>query len=46
MVLEAPITPLRLPLGTDSIEAIRRHSEALLKDLSLWEGLGRATAFD
>ena len=46
VALEAPSTPLRLPLGTDSIEAIRRHSEALLKDLSLWEGLSRATAFD
>jgi NAD(P)-dependent dehydrogenase (short-subunit alcohol dehydrogenase family) len=42
--LNAPNTPLRLQLGADSVDAIRQHSEALLKDLSIWEELGRATA--
>ena len=42
--LNAPNTTLRLQLGADSVDAIRQHSEALLKDLSIWEGLGRATA--
>ncbi len=46
VALEAPSTPLRLQLGTDSVDAIRRHSEALLNDLSVWEALGRATAFN
>jgi len=42
--LNAPDTPLRLQLGADSVDAIRQHGEALLKDLSIWEGLRRATA--
>ena len=44
--LDAPHTPLRLPLGADSVEAIRGHSETLLKDLAAWETVGRATTFD
>jgi hypothetical protein len=42
--LNAPNTTLPLQLGADSVDAIRQHSVALLKDLSIWEGLGRATA--
>ncbi len=44
--LESTHTPLRLQLGADSIDAIRGHSETLLKDLAVWETSGRATAFD
>jgi NAD(P)-dependent dehydrogenase (short-subunit alcohol dehydrogenase family) len=44
-VLDAHNTPLRLQLGADSVDAIRRHSETLLNDLAVWEGIGRATAF-
>ena len=35
--LNAETTPLRLQLGKDAIDAIRQHSETLLKDLAEWE---------
>jgi hypothetical protein len=35
--LTAENTPLRLQLGEDSVNAIRQHSENLLKDLAEWE---------
>jgi NAD(P)-dependent dehydrogenase (short-subunit alcohol dehydrogenase family) len=35
--LSAENTPLRLQLGEDAVNAIRQHSESLLKDLSAWE---------
>ena len=35
--LNAENTPLRLQLGEDSVNAIRQHSEKLLKDLAEWE---------
>jgi NAD(P)-dependent dehydrogenase (short-subunit alcohol dehydrogenase family) len=44
--LDSPNTPLRLQLGADSIDAIRDHSESLLKDLAAWEAAGRATALN
>jgi NAD(P)-dependent dehydrogenase (short-subunit alcohol dehydrogenase family) len=44
-VLEAPNTPLRLQLGADAVDAVRSHSEALLKDLAAWEDLARSTGF-
>ena len=44
--LDAPDTPLRLQLGADAVDAIRDHSEKLLRDLTAWEGLARDTAFD
>jgi NAD(P)-dependent dehydrogenase (short-subunit alcohol dehydrogenase family) len=37
--LAATHTPLRLQLGEDSVNAIRQHSENLLKDLTVWEPL-------
>jgi NAD(P)-dependent dehydrogenase (short-subunit alcohol dehydrogenase family) len=43
--LNAPNTPLRLQLGADAVEAIRSHSETLLKDLTTWEALARRTSF-
>jgi NAD(P)-dependent dehydrogenase (short-subunit alcohol dehydrogenase family) len=39
-------TPLRLQLGTDAVEAIRGHSERLLKDMAAWESVARDTALD
>jgi NAD(P)-dependent dehydrogenase (short-subunit alcohol dehydrogenase family) len=44
--LRAEVTPLRLQLGADAIDAIRAHGEQLLKDLAAWEEVGRATAMD
>jgi NAD(P)-dependent dehydrogenase (short-subunit alcohol dehydrogenase family) len=44
--LQADQTPLRLPLGTDSVSAIRAHSEQLLKDLAAWERVALDTRFD
>ncbi len=44
--LKAEVTPLRLQLGADAIDAVRAHSVQLLKNLAAWEGVGRATAAD
>jgi NAD(P)-dependent dehydrogenase (short-subunit alcohol dehydrogenase family) len=44
--LDAPNTPLRLQLGADAVDAVRGHSEALLKDLAAWESLARSTRFN
>jgi NAD(P)-dependent dehydrogenase (short-subunit alcohol dehydrogenase family) len=43
--LDAPNTPLRLQLGADAVEAIRSHSETLLKDLVTWQALAGGTGF-
>jgi NAD(P)-dependent dehydrogenase (short-subunit alcohol dehydrogenase family) len=44
--LDAPETPLRLVLGEDAIGGVRSRLERLKDELSDWEQLGRATAFD
>ena len=44
--LEAGHTPLRLQLGGDSVDAVRAHAQALLKDIEAWEALSRSTDFD
>jgi NAD(P)-dependent dehydrogenase (short-subunit alcohol dehydrogenase family) len=44
--IHAANTPLRLQLGADAVEAVRRHSEVLLKDLAAWEALACSTRFD
>lgn len=44
--LDAGSAPLRLALGDDAIDGIRRHLDALDADLSAWEPVSRATAFD
>jgi len=46
IALDSPNTPLRLQLGADAVDAIRDHSETLLKDLATWEALARGTSFD
>ena len=44
--LAAPQTPLRLQLGGDSVDAVRAHAQAMLKDMAAWENVSRATDFD
>jgi NADP-dependent 3-hydroxy acid dehydrogenase YdfG len=44
--IDAANTPLRLQLGVDAVEAVREHSETLLKDLAAWEALARGTRLD
>ena len=44
--LRAERTPLRLQLGADSVDAVRRHAETLLSELANWEEVGLATTFD
>jgi len=44
--LAASQTPLRLQLGGDSVDAVRAHAQAMLKDMAAWESVSRATDFD
>ncbi len=44
--LAAPRTPLRLPLGGDSVDAVRAHAQAMLADMAEWESVSRGTDFD
>jgi len=43
--LEADVTPLRLALGGDAVDAMRSHCQTLLADLAKWEPISRATGF-
>ncbi|SED06525.1 oxidoreductase [Streptomyces sp. TLI_105] len=44
--LNADETPLRLALGSDSIDAIHAHLEQVRSDLTTWEKVGRDTKVD
>ncbi|MGW6331862.1 oxidoreductase [Nocardia rhamnosiphila] len=44
--LEAERTPLRLPLGEDAVDGILGHLDAVRRDVTEWEKVTRATAFD
>lgn len=44
--LAAENTPLRLQLGEDAFNAIKQHSENLLKDLAEWEAVAINTKLD
>jgi NAD(P)-dependent dehydrogenase (short-subunit alcohol dehydrogenase family) len=44
--MASPSPPLRLALGSDTVDAFRAHHEALRADLDAWEATSRATAFD
>lgn len=44
--LSAEKTPLRLALGSDAVDGIRAHAEAMLADLAVWETVGRETTFN
>lgn len=44
--LDAEQTPLRLPLGSDAVDAIIGHLDGVRAELDQWEKLARDTAFD
>lgn len=44
--LDAEITPLRLALGADAIDAIRDHANGLLAELEAWKDVGIDTRLD
>ncbi|WP_067282188.1 oxidoreductase [Streptomyces jeddahensis] len=44
--LDADETPLRLPLGDDSVTAVLGHLDQVRTDIAAWEKRTRATAFD
>ena len=41
--LDAPNTPLRLPLGDDAVDAILGHLDSTRTDIDTWEKLTRDT---
>ena len=41
--LDAPDTPLRLPLGDDAVDAVLGHLDSTRADLLAWEKVARAT---
>jgi hypothetical protein len=42
--LDAEVTPLRLPLGDDAVDAILGHLDAVAVEVRTWEPVSRATA--
>uniref|UniRef100_UPI003F49AF16 oxidoreductase n=1 Tax=Actinomadura sp. CA-154981 TaxID=3240037 RepID=UPI003F49AF16 len=44
--LNADETPLRLPLGSDAVDALVSHADSLRKELLAWEQVARETTFD
>jgi NAD(P)-dependent dehydrogenase (short-subunit alcohol dehydrogenase family) len=44
--LEADPPPLRLPLGSDAVDAIAAHLDTVHAELSAWETVARDTALD
>ncbi|MGM7649010.1 oxidoreductase [Nocardia sp. JW2] len=44
--LAAEHTPLRLPLGPDSVDAVLGHLDAVRDDVLTWEKVSRDTTFD
>ena len=44
--LAAERTPLRLPLGSDAVDAVVAHLGAVRAEISTWEKTARDTAFD
>jgi NAD(P)-dependent dehydrogenase (short-subunit alcohol dehydrogenase family) len=44
--LDAERTPLRLPLGEDAVDGILNHLDAVRTEVTEWEKVTRATAFD
>ncbi|MCX5086085.1 oxidoreductase [Streptomyces sp. NPDC056121] len=43
--LDAGVTPLRLPLGDDAVEAVVGHLDGVRAEIGAWEKVARATAF-
>ncbi|HEX6449196.1 MAG TPA: oxidoreductase [Trebonia sp.] len=44
--IEAPETPLRLPLGDDAVDAISGHLDTVRAELAAWEKIARDTRLD
>ena len=44
--IDAPQTPLRLPLGDDAVDAISGHLEQVRAELAAWEKIARDTRLD
>jgi NAD(P)-dependent dehydrogenase (short-subunit alcohol dehydrogenase family) len=44
--IEAPETPLRLPLGDDAVDAISGHLDTVRAELTAWEKIARDTRLD
>jgi NAD(P)-dependent dehydrogenase (short-subunit alcohol dehydrogenase family) len=44
--INAPETPLRLPLGDDAVDAISGHLDGVRAELSAWEKVARDTRLD
>ncbi|MFF7216099.1 oxidoreductase [Streptomyces sp. NPDC008238] len=42
-VLDAENPPLRLVLGSDAVDAMREHHEAVLSDMVTWDAMSRST---
>lgn len=45
LLSQAPKPPLRLPLGSDTIERLREKNKFVESELSLWEDVARSTDF-
>lgn len=43
--IDAPSTPLRLPLGDDAVDAISEHLSTVRAELTAWEKVARDTRF-
>ncbi|MFB6671008.1 oxidoreductase [Streptomyces sp. NPDC057684] len=43
--LDADVTPLRLPLGDDAVEAVVGHLDGVRAEIGAWEKVARDTAF-
>ncbi|MGV9850228.1 oxidoreductase [Streptomyces sp. NPDC003442] len=43
--LDAERTPLRLPLGSDAVDAVLTHLDAIRSDVTTWEKTARDTAY-
>ncbi|MFJ6697160.1 oxidoreductase [Streptomyces sp. NPDC091272] len=46
LALDAEVTPLRLPLGGDAVDAVLSHAEAVRDEVRAWEKVGRDTTVD
>ncbi|MFI6977118.1 hypothetical protein ACIBSV_00860 [Embleya sp. NPDC050154] len=44
--LAAEVTPLRLPLGADAVDAVVGHLDSVRSEIDTWEKVARATTFD
>lgn len=44
--IDAPETPLRLPLGDDAVDAISGHLDSVRAELATWEKIARHTRLD